>query len=206
MTRILQRISLPFAALLVAVGLVTAVGAQDKPRSGGELVFVVPAEPPTYDGHREGTFALVHPAAPHCSCAWTRRAARGPRSSAISRNRGGGRDTRSLHDRVSPQVAVGVVPEPARLAVQLDLQGRHPRKDQKWFEKNVMGTGPFTSWSTSAARIGSARRTRATVTSASTIWAGSFPAPSTARTGCRSASSSSSAGPACRSRSSRPTW
>src|SRR6202011_3876324 len=26
---------------------------------------VVPAEPPTYDGHREGTFALVHPAAPH---------------------------------------------------------------------------------------------------------------------------------------------
>src|SRR6266545_1186971 len=65
MTRILQRISLPFAALLVAVGLVTAVGAQDKPRSGGELVFVVPAEPPTYDGHREGTFALVHPAAPH---------------------------------------------------------------------------------------------------------------------------------------------
>ena len=26
---------------------------------------VVPAEPPDYDGHRQGTFALVHPIAPH---------------------------------------------------------------------------------------------------------------------------------------------
>src|SRR5207253_10391052 len=39
--------------------------AQESPRYGGELVFVVPAEPPSYDAHREETFALVHPAAPH---------------------------------------------------------------------------------------------------------------------------------------------
>ena len=39
--------------------------AQEKPRYGGELVFAVPAEPPSYDGHREETFALIHPAAPH---------------------------------------------------------------------------------------------------------------------------------------------
>jgi peptide/nickel transport system substrate-binding protein len=35
------------------------------PRAGGTLTFVVPAEPPSYDAHREETFALVHPAAPH---------------------------------------------------------------------------------------------------------------------------------------------
>jgi peptide/nickel transport system substrate-binding protein len=39
--------------------------AQDKPRYGGELVFVVPGEPPSYDAHREETFALIHPTAPH---------------------------------------------------------------------------------------------------------------------------------------------
>src|SRR5207245_5401856 len=38
---------------------------EDKPRAGGELVFVVPSEPPTYDGHAEGTFGVVHPIAPH---------------------------------------------------------------------------------------------------------------------------------------------
>jgi peptide/nickel transport system substrate-binding protein len=35
------------------------------PRVGGQLTFVVPAEPPSYDAHREETFALMHPAAPH---------------------------------------------------------------------------------------------------------------------------------------------
>jgi peptide/nickel transport system substrate-binding protein len=39
--------------------------AQDKPRYGGELVFVVAAEPPSFDGHREETFAMLHPIAPH---------------------------------------------------------------------------------------------------------------------------------------------
>jgi peptide/nickel transport system substrate-binding protein len=38
--------------------------AQDKPRSGGELIFPVPSEPPSYDGHREETFGLTHPFAP----------------------------------------------------------------------------------------------------------------------------------------------
>src|SRR5438445_1374354 len=51
-------------AVLVALGAGVAV-AQDKPRSGGELVFVVPSEPPSYDGHAEGTFGVVHPLAPH---------------------------------------------------------------------------------------------------------------------------------------------
>src|SRR5918996_6489205 len=56
-----------FAVLSLASLLLLPVsaGAQDKPRYGGELIFVVPAEPPSYDGHREGTFAMVHPVAPH---------------------------------------------------------------------------------------------------------------------------------------------
>ena len=49
--------------LLVAAVAVPAL-AQDKPRSGGELVFPVPSEPPSYDGHREETFGLTHPFAP----------------------------------------------------------------------------------------------------------------------------------------------
>src|SRR3981081_4408524 len=39
-------------------------GAQERPRYGGELTFLVPSEPPSYDGHREGTFGTVHPLAP----------------------------------------------------------------------------------------------------------------------------------------------
>src|SRR2546427_13297596 len=52
------------ALLAIMVFAIPAL-AQDKPRYGGELVFVVPVEPPSYDGHRENTFGLVHPAAPH---------------------------------------------------------------------------------------------------------------------------------------------
>jgi peptide/nickel transport system substrate-binding protein len=48
----------------VVLGLGTA-GAQEAPRYGGELVIMVPSEPPSYDGHREGTFGTIHPLAPH---------------------------------------------------------------------------------------------------------------------------------------------
>jgi len=37
--------------------------AQERPHFGGELLYVVPTEPASYDGHREGTFALIHPLA-----------------------------------------------------------------------------------------------------------------------------------------------
>ena len=52
-------------ALLALSGLARPAGAQEAPRHGGELVFLVPAGPPSYDAHREETFALMHPAAPH---------------------------------------------------------------------------------------------------------------------------------------------
>src|SRR5262245_13355997 len=54
-------------ALLLVLGAAVTLSAQGAPRSVGELVFVVPAEPTSYDAHREETFALVHPAAPHYS-------------------------------------------------------------------------------------------------------------------------------------------
>jgi ABC-type transport system substrate-binding protein len=50
---------------LVLVAAVLPALAQEKPRHGGELVFVVAAEPPSFDGHREETFAMLHPIAPH---------------------------------------------------------------------------------------------------------------------------------------------
>jgi peptide/nickel transport system substrate-binding protein len=37
------------------------------PRGGGELVFAVGGTPPSFDGHRETTFAMLHPIAPHYS-------------------------------------------------------------------------------------------------------------------------------------------
>src|SRR5499426_958920 len=54
-------------ALVLAIlpGAMTGVGAQDKPRSGGGLAFVVPSEPPSYDAHQEETFGVIHPMAPH---------------------------------------------------------------------------------------------------------------------------------------------
>jgi peptide/nickel transport system substrate-binding protein len=51
--------------LAVAVSTVLAFPLQAQaPRSGGELIFPVPSEPPSYDGHREETFGLIHPFAP----------------------------------------------------------------------------------------------------------------------------------------------
>lgn len=52
-------LGLLFLSTLSQTGL-----AQERPRSGGELVLAVPSEPPSYDGHREETFGLIHPIAP----------------------------------------------------------------------------------------------------------------------------------------------
>ena len=53
------------AASLVVLALLSNASAQERPRSGGELIYMVPSEPPSYDGHKEGTFGVVHPVAPH---------------------------------------------------------------------------------------------------------------------------------------------
>jgi len=54
------------AATVVALLTLIPVWAMaQQPRYGGELIFPVPSEPPSYDGHREETFGLIHPIAPH---------------------------------------------------------------------------------------------------------------------------------------------
>jgi peptide/nickel transport system substrate-binding protein len=60
------------AALLVAAAAVFGLAfagpsTAAEPTKGGILKFVVPDEPPSFDGHRETTFALIHPIAPFYS-------------------------------------------------------------------------------------------------------------------------------------------
>jgi len=57
----------PVAAMLgLAAAVVGPAGAQE-PKKGGVLKYVVPDEPPSFDGHKETTFALIHPIAPFYS-------------------------------------------------------------------------------------------------------------------------------------------
>jgi peptide/nickel transport system substrate-binding protein len=52
----------------VAIGIGTAgSAAAETPKHGGILKYVVPAEPPSFDGHKETTFALIHPVRPFYS-------------------------------------------------------------------------------------------------------------------------------------------
>jgi peptide/nickel transport system substrate-binding protein len=54
--RTMWLVSVLVALTLVSAGWGAPAVAQDKPRHGGELVFVVPSEPPSYDAHQEETF------------------------------------------------------------------------------------------------------------------------------------------------------
>lgn len=52
-------------AIFATLGSAVQTSAQYRPRDGGELVFVVAAEPPRFDAHREETFGTLQPGAPH---------------------------------------------------------------------------------------------------------------------------------------------
>src|SRR5437762_11454459 len=53
---------------LFTVAIVTTATAQEKPKTGGTLTYMIPADaPPSFDGHREATYATVHSAAPFYS-------------------------------------------------------------------------------------------------------------------------------------------
>ena len=59
-----------FWAAGLGVALVAAVPAMadEAPKYGGMLTYMIPADaPPSFDAHREGTFATVHSAAPFYS-------------------------------------------------------------------------------------------------------------------------------------------
>ena len=185
-------------------GLLAAIGpahAQDKPRYGGELVFVGAAEPPSFDGHREETFGMLHPVGPHYNTllrvdptdktgtkvigdlaeSWTVSADK--RTYTFKLRHGvkfhdgslmTSKDVKASYDKIifpAPNVpssrqeqyrAVEAVETPNADTIIFRL--KYPEgsflasvaspwnfiykadilaKDPRWYEKNVMGTGPF---------------------------------------------------------------
>ncbi len=55
-------------ALSAVLALVPPASAEETPKRGGTLTYLVPADaPPSFDGHREATYATVHTAAPFYS-------------------------------------------------------------------------------------------------------------------------------------------
>ncbi len=187
-------------ALLIGLAAIPAI-AQEKPRSGGELVFVVPSEPPSYDAHQEETFGLIHPMAPHYSTllrvdpfdkTGTKPVGDVAESWTVSRDglvytfklRHGvkfhdgseltSKDVKASYDKIlNPPAGVKSLRKDAYLAVQaveapdpytLVVKLKYPEtsillnlaspwnwiykadllaKDPRWYEKNVMGSGPF---------------------------------------------------------------
>ena len=56
------------ATLAAMLGAAASAAAGETPKYGGSLIFMIPADaPPSFDAHREGTFATVHSAAPFYS-------------------------------------------------------------------------------------------------------------------------------------------
>lgn len=64
-----KRIAMTTATLCIGAAMMAAGSglASAEPKRGGVLKFVVPDEPPSFDGHKETTFALIHPIAPFYS-------------------------------------------------------------------------------------------------------------------------------------------
>ncbi|MBV8493891.1 MAG: hypothetical protein JO162_10505, partial [Alphaproteobacteria bacterium] len=59
---------LSVAAISVALAIAAPVLAEEAPKRGGMLTYMIPADaPPSFDGHREATFATVHAVAPFYS-------------------------------------------------------------------------------------------------------------------------------------------
>jgi len=188
------------AVLILAVAL--PAGSQEKPRSGGELIFVVPSEPPSYDAHQEETFGVIHPMAPHYNTllrtdafdktgtkpvgdlaeSWTiskdgltytfklRQGVKFHDGSAMT-----SRDVKASYDKIinpkgglkssrgASYQSVKAVEAPDASTVVFRLKWPESsfllnlaspwnwiykadilEKDPRWYEKNVMGTGPFT--------------------------------------------------------------
>lgn len=199
--------SIPAAALAVVMAVLSAVtfaSAQqsaEKPRYGGELQFVVPSEMPSYDGHREETFGLIHPIAPHYNTlmrvdpfdktgtkpvgdlaeSWTMskdgRTYTFKLRSGVKFHDGSimtSKDVKASYDKIIfPPPGVGSSRKGAYLGVEA-VEAPDPQtvrfrlkwpessfllnvaspwnfiykadilaKDPHWYEKNIMGTGPF---------------------------------------------------------------
>jgi peptide/nickel transport system substrate-binding protein len=59
----------PWAACVgTALAIAASAALADEPKHGGTLTYMIPADaPPSLDGHREGTFAMLHVTAPFYS-------------------------------------------------------------------------------------------------------------------------------------------
>src|SRR5438094_2897724 len=56
------------AALIAGLALASPAAAEETPKRGGTLTYMIPADaPPSFDAHRESTFATVHAGAPFYS-------------------------------------------------------------------------------------------------------------------------------------------
>src|SRR5438105_15030701 len=56
------------AGLMALAAPVLATAAEETAKRGGTLTYMIPADaPPSFDGHRETTFATVHATAPFYS-------------------------------------------------------------------------------------------------------------------------------------------
>jgi peptide/nickel transport system substrate-binding protein len=56
------------AGMIVAAGFAGSAVADEEPKSGGTLTYMIPADaPPSFDAHREETYATIHSAAPFYS-------------------------------------------------------------------------------------------------------------------------------------------
>jgi peptide/nickel transport system substrate-binding protein len=193
-----------FAGLLaLAAGAMLALPLQlQAQKAGGELIFPVPSEPPSYDGHREETFGLIHPFAPFYNTllrvdpfdkggtkpypslaeSWT--ASADGKTYTFKLRRGvkfhdgsemTSKDVKASYDKIIfPPEGVGSSRKGQYLVVEA-VQAPDPytvvfrlkyasgsfiasllspynfiykadilAKDMHWYEKNIMGTGPFT--------------------------------------------------------------
>ncbi|MCI0483490.1 MAG: ABC transporter substrate-binding protein [candidate division NC10 bacterium] len=194
----LRRVSVCMIALASIV--ITVAMAAEQPKAGGTLIFAVGETPPSFDGHRETTFAMLHPLAPHYSTLLRFDADKYPKiegdvaeSWTVSRDgltytfkiRKGvkfhdgslltARDVKATYDKIifppegvasarkayfamvekmeAPDESTVVfrlkwpsasfirqVASPWNFIYKADILAKDPR----WYEKNVMGTGPFT--------------------------------------------------------------
>ena len=194
-------VALVVAGVALGPPAVPTASAQ-QPRYGGELVFVVPSEPPSYDGHREETFGLIHPFAPFYNTllrvdptdptgtkpvgslaeSWT--VAKGGLTYTFKLHKGvkfhdgsemTSKDIKASYDKIIfPPEGVGSsrkgqyavveaveAPDPYTVRFQLKwpsaafltslaspwnfiYKADLLAKDIHWYEKNIMGTGPFT--------------------------------------------------------------
>src|SRR5260370_27507470 len=65
-----MQLALRFAAagVVAALGLAMPAAAEETPKHGGILTYVIPADaPPSFDAHREVTYATIHSASPFYS-------------------------------------------------------------------------------------------------------------------------------------------